>query len=263
MRIPGWVFITLADPFASPSTVEPVKAQVQDSASPWPPAALRRDLRVCERSNPGDAGEIEFGVRVSPAGAVVLARALRATLPAALLNCTLQRLRVWSFPPSEAGAAFRFSMTLGEMQSRPGQHPEPGVDTSTLKAAIKGRTSALQRCYNETLPHNPDAQGKLSLDLAVARTGEVTSVVIAEAADTIPTSMVTCCRERVLSWTLSRTTLPMKANISFSVVFHSPRTDSHQHGSKGRNASTSLGAIQSETTGLSNHWLAAGFPVRW
>jgi len=202
------------------ASAPPSAPQRVSRPAPLPDAALRRDLRLCEQTAPGDTGQTEFGVRVDPNGKVVLAKALHSTSPPALLNCSLQRLRAWSFAPSDAGAAFRFSMAFGRVQEPSGGTAGKPADKKLIKNTSKHRTSALQHCYNATLRNDPSVMGTVSFDIVIAVTGEVRDVDIQVAPNTyIPFEMQECMADKIRAWRFPMNGAETGADVSFTVVF--------------------------------------------
>ena len=202
----------------TPPTVTPtarVEASPEASPTPFPPAELRRALRACDASGASAVVEAEYGVRVDAAGRVTLVKALKSTLPPALLNCTLARIREWTFPASPDGAAFRFSMRFGE----PPQHPAV-ADKKEIKATIKHRTSALQHCYNASLRQAPGLFGKVEYTLFIAADGHVTSASAdVESQANLPTAMIECTLEKIRAWRFPMRGAEAGSSVSFSVVF--------------------------------------------
>lgn len=175
------------------------------------PAALRRDMRTCARE--GGQGAIEYGVRVSPTGRVVLATALQSTAPPALFNCTLQRLRAWTFPATTDGAAFRFSMTFGPL----GQSVVLSYE-DRAKRTIKRRTGQLQHCYNKSLRLDSTIAGKLSYRVLIARSGVVTRATI-EQNTGLPAAVARCTVSAIESWTFPMAGATEGVDVSFSILF--------------------------------------------
>lgn len=221
MRIPGWVLTALllagCDTADTAPSVQPTATEIEVEPPPGPPAALRRDLRTCERTYPGAVGEVEYGVRVAPAGNVILAKGLRTTVSPALLNCSLQRLRGWTFPPSAEGSAFRFSMLYGSAEE--GASPVGG-DKKAVKATIRSEMPALKQCYDATLRENPDATGVVAYAVMVAVTGAVASVnAEPRPSARLPDTFVECTLEKIRGWKFPMDGATEGADVTFTVVF--------------------------------------------
>lgn len=92
------------------------------------------------------------------------------------------------------------------------------VDKTSIKAAIKHRTSALQHCYNKALRTQPDLAGKMTYTIAISVMGSVTKVDIEE--DTVGSSAVsTCARAKIQGWRFPMDGAEEGAEVTFSVVF--------------------------------------------
>jgi len=199
------LLLLACDKTATPPA-DPPSPAVEDPIGP--PAALRRDLRTCEGDAQGVLGEIEYGVRVDPSGRVAMVKVLHGSVPASVLNCSLQRLRAWAFPASNEGAAFRFSMRFGE-------------DAPTkrgMKAAIRAQTARLKPCYDTALRQDPELFGKVTYVFDVSSAGRVTSVQTeVEAQAHLSAAMLTCTTDDIREWSFETDGTPK--TLSFSVVF--------------------------------------------
>jgi len=92
------------------------------------------------------------------------------------------------------------------------------VDKTSIKAAIKHRTSALQHCYNKALRTQPDLAGKMTYTIAISVMGSVTKVEIEE--DTVGSAAVTtCARAKIQGWRFPMDGAEEGAEVTFSVVF--------------------------------------------
>lgn len=92
------------------------------------------------------------------------------------------------------------------------------VDKSSIKAAIKHRTSALQHCYNKALQTQPDLAGKMTYTISISVMGTVTKVDIEE--DTLGSGNVaTCTRAKIQGWRFPMDGAEEPAEVTFSVVF--------------------------------------------
>lgn len=92
------------------------------------------------------------------------------------------------------------------------------VDKTSIKAAIKHRTSALQHCYNKALRTQPDLAGKMTYTIAISVMGSVTKVDIEE--DTVGSQAVTtCARAKIQGWRFPMDNAEEGAEVTFSVVF--------------------------------------------
>lgn len=206
------LLLAACDKTATPPT-EPPRAAVRTEQPVGPPAALRRDLRTCEGDARGVLGEVEYGVRVDPSGRVAMVKVLQGSVPAAVLNCSLQRLRAWAFPASTEGAAFRFSMRFGE----------DAASKRSIKAAIRVQTERLKPCYDTALKRDPELFGKVTYVFAVSSAGRVTSVQTeVEAQAHLSAAMLTCTTDDIRGWSFEPDGTPK--TLSFSVVFTTDRT---------------------------------------
>jgi hypothetical protein len=92
------------------------------------------------------------------------------------------------------------------------------VDKTSIKAAIKHRTSALQHCYNKALRTQPDLAGKMTYTIAISVMGSVTKVDIEE--DTVGSAAVSsCARAKIQGWRFPMDGAEEGAEVTFSVVF--------------------------------------------
>lgn len=92
------------------------------------------------------------------------------------------------------------------------------VDKTSIKAAIKHRTSALQHCYNKALRTQPDLAGKMTYTIAISVMGSVTKVDIEE--DSVGSAAVsTCARAKIQGWRFPMDGAEEGAEVTFSVVF--------------------------------------------
>lgn len=92
------------------------------------------------------------------------------------------------------------------------------VDKTSIKAAIKHRTSALQHCYNKALRTQPDLAGKMTYTIAISVMGSVTKVDIEE--DSVGSAAVsTCARAKIQGWRFPMEGAEEGAEVTFSVVF--------------------------------------------
>ena len=209
------LLLAACDKAETPPTESPPTVSVELEDPLAPPAALRRDLRTCEGESTAMQGTVEYGVRVDPTGRVTLAKALRSSAPPALLNCTLQRLRVWTFPESAEGGAFRFSMVFGR-----GEQPPVLGDTKTIKATMIRRTSTMQPCYAKAMRQDPSLAVKVSYEITVSPGGDVVSArAIPTPGATLPPDFVECTLAKIRAWTFPETGATKGADVSFSVVF--------------------------------------------
>lgn len=204
MRVPGWallaVLVGCEKPAETVTTPPPQRAETQ---RPEVSAALRRELGGCHADDAAP-GSASFSLTVGKRGDVSQVRAFDVSVPAATLNCSLARLRGWSFPPGQRGV-LSFTKRYG------------GPDTAALKEMIKHRTSALQHCYNAELRVNPTASGKVAFVLLIAATGRVEEVSMSDVSPGISAPLRACFREKLLGWRFPA--LSTSAEVSFSVVF--------------------------------------------
>lgn len=225
------LLLTACTQNAPPPTTAPSPPQADDSSEPFPPAELRRALRACDAPDSASAVEAEYGVRVDTNGKVTVVKALKSTLPPAMLNCTLARIRDWAFPTSKHGAAFRFTMTFEPSQQRPVE-----AGKAELKATIKHRTSALQHCYNEALRKDVTQFGKVDYAIVIAVDGSVTSAD-AEVGPyaNLSSALVDCTLAKIEGWRFPMGEAEVEASVSFSVVFseEGPPEGDRQHGDTG------------------------------
>jgi hypothetical protein len=92
------------------------------------------------------------------------------------------------------------------------------VDKTSIKAAIKHRTSALQHCYNKALRTQPDLAGKMTFTIAISVMGSVTKVDVEE--DTVGSAAVaSCARAKMQGWRFPMDGAEEGAEVTFSVVF--------------------------------------------
>ncbi|MBK8239179.1 MAG: AgmX/PglI C-terminal domain-containing protein [Deltaproteobacteria bacterium] len=92
------------------------------------------------------------------------------------------------------------------------------VDKTSIKAAIKHRTSALQHCYNKALRTQPDLAGKMSFAISISVMGTVTKVDVEE--DSVGSQAVTtCARAKIQGWRFPMDGAEEGADVTFSVVF--------------------------------------------
>jgi hypothetical protein len=92
------------------------------------------------------------------------------------------------------------------------------VDKSSIKAAIKHRTSALQHCYNKALQTQPDLAGKMTYTISISVMGTVTKVDVEE--DSVGSGAVaTCTRAKIQGWRFPMDGAEEPAEVTFSVVF--------------------------------------------
>lgn len=92
------------------------------------------------------------------------------------------------------------------------------VDKTSIKAAIKHRTSALQHCYNKALRTQPDLAGKMTYTISISVMGSVTKVDIEE--DTVGSAGVSsCARAKIQGWRFPMDGAEEGAEVTFSVIF--------------------------------------------
>ena len=92
------------------------------------------------------------------------------------------------------------------------------VDKTSIKAAIKHRTSALQHCYNKALRTQPDLAGKMTYTISISVMGSVTKVSIEE--DSVGSDSVSsCARAKIQGWRFPMEGAEEGAEVTFSVVF--------------------------------------------
>ncbi|MBX7081427.1 MAG: AgmX/PglI C-terminal domain-containing protein [Nannocystaceae bacterium] len=92
------------------------------------------------------------------------------------------------------------------------------VDKTSIKAAIKHRTSALQHCYNKALRTQPDLAGKMSFAISISVMGTVTKVDVEEDSVGSP-AVATCARAKIQGWRFPMDGAEEGADVTFSVVF--------------------------------------------
>lgn len=120
-------------------------------------------------------------------------------------------------PAMENGVKKRERKIKGRTKAT-GTSASGGGDKGAIRATIKGRTSALQHCYNKALRTQPDLSGKMSFAIVINVMGSVTSVVIEE--DTLGNAGVKACtKAKIKGWRFPMNGADDVADVSFSVVF--------------------------------------------
>lgn len=217
MRIPGWVVVPLLVTACSSQT--PVDA-VPPGATPLAPppqvsATHVADMKRCEVLGDGTTGVVDYRLAVDASGQVQRVEAAQTPVSAAVINCSVQRARAWSFGATGKPETVTFRVDFDA--PTPAAAPLPPASKAAMNNEIKHRASDLQHCYNVALRTNPTLAGKVEYRIVVALDGTV-PIVEATHDPSLTRDVIDCTKEKIRGWVFPMEGARESADVRFSVV---------------------------------------------
>ncbi len=218
MRFPGWVWtllvVSACDKEGAAAPEPPITAAHEVRPPPRVSPRQVEELRGCTAVDPAAKGAVSYAIVVGPSGRVTHAKAANSTVSAAVLNCSLQRIRGWTFAATTDSTPLSFGVGFGPG----GPTLSTGGDNKTLKTTLRHRAPQMQHCYNAALRDDPVLHGRATYTVFVSVTGEVTGVQVEEHVS-LSQAVLDCTVAKIRGWRFPPSGAREGAHVTFSVVF--------------------------------------------